>query len=187
MFVMKPHLRSDQNVRSARGASMIEVLIAILVISIGLLGIAALQTTALKTASDSYNLTQATIQAVDLGERFWAAACILYRAPPEDAVKAVEGIVAQWKQPQEPPGPSLLLMKPFSTQVPEAWNSDTSLSRISTSWGPGNPHSKVSPFRSNSHHGRIGITNPPPTPATPFAPARYECPYSSPATRPHPH
>ena len=103
MFVI-PHTRSDQNARSVRGASMIEVLIAILVISIGLLGIAALQTTALKSASDSYNLTQATIQAVDLGERFWAAACIFYRAPPEDAVKAVEGIVAQWKQPQESPG-----------------------------------------------------------------------------------
>ena len=121
MFVMTPHPRSDQNARSVRGASMIEVLIAILVISIGLLGIAALQTTALKTASDSYNLTQATIQAVDLGERFWAAACILYRAPPEDAVKAVEGIVAQWKQPQEPPGLEPLREVDFEPPINEAF------------------------------------------------------------------
>jgi type IV pilus assembly protein PilV len=46
-----------------RGVSLLEVLIAVLVLSIGLLGLAALQTQALKNAESSLQRTQATILA----------------------------------------------------------------------------------------------------------------------------
>lgn len=52
-----------------RGFSLIEVLVALLVLSIGLLGLAALQTTSLKYNTDSYTRTQATLLAYDIADR----------------------------------------------------------------------------------------------------------------------
>ncbi len=52
-----------------RGFSLIEVLVALLVLSIGLLGLAALQTTGLKFNHQSYERTQATLQAYDIIDR----------------------------------------------------------------------------------------------------------------------
>ncbi len=51
------------------GFSMIEVLVALFVLSIGLLGLAALQTTGLKLNHQSYERTQATLQAYDIIDR----------------------------------------------------------------------------------------------------------------------
>lgn len=52
-----------------RGFSLVEVLVALLVLSIGLLGLAALQTTSLKYNTDSYTRTQSTILAYDIIDR----------------------------------------------------------------------------------------------------------------------
>lgn len=51
------------------GFSLIEVLVALFVLSIGLLGLAALQTTGLKFNHQSYQRTQAVIQAYDIIDR----------------------------------------------------------------------------------------------------------------------
>lgn len=53
------------------GFSLIEILIALLVLSIGLTGLAALQLTALKRAQSSYHLSLATAAALDFEERAW--------------------------------------------------------------------------------------------------------------------
>lgn len=55
-----------------KGFSLIEVLVALLVLSIGLLGLAALQTTSLKYNTDSYTRTQATLLAYDIMDRMRA-------------------------------------------------------------------------------------------------------------------
>lgn len=52
-----------------QGFSLIEVLVALLVLSIGLLGLAALQTTSLKFNSDSLARTQATYLTYDIVDR----------------------------------------------------------------------------------------------------------------------
>lgn len=52
-----------------RGFTLIEVLVALLVLSIGLLGLAALQNTALQFNTDSYQRTQATLLAYDILDR----------------------------------------------------------------------------------------------------------------------
>lgn len=62
--------------RSA-GFSLIEVMVAVVVVAIGLLGIAAVQLKTLSTSSESLGLSISTIQANDFGERLWAAACVL--------------------------------------------------------------------------------------------------------------
>lgn len=54
------------------GFSLIEVLIALLVLSIGLLGLAALQTIGLKFTHESYQRTQAVLQAYDIIDRIRA-------------------------------------------------------------------------------------------------------------------
>ena len=52
--------------RGQRGASLIEVLIAVLVLAVGLLGVAAMQARALKNSQSSFERTQATILSYSL-------------------------------------------------------------------------------------------------------------------------
>lgn len=55
-----------------RGFTLIEVLVALLILSIGLLGLAALQITSLQFNTDSYSRTQATLLAYDILDRMRA-------------------------------------------------------------------------------------------------------------------
>ena len=57
---------------SQRGFSLLEVLISLAVLSVGLLGLAALQTVGLRINHDSYQRTQATIMAYDIADRMRA-------------------------------------------------------------------------------------------------------------------
>lgn len=56
---------------AARGFTLIEVLVALLVLSVGLLGLAGLQLHALQYAHSSYQRTLVNIQALDMAERMW--------------------------------------------------------------------------------------------------------------------
>ncbi len=58
--------------RRQRGFSLLEVLVALLVLSIGLLGLAALQTMGLKFNTQSYQRTQAVLNAYDIIDRIRA-------------------------------------------------------------------------------------------------------------------
>ena len=62
----------DTQANCERGFSLIEVLIALLVLSIGLLGIAGLQTYSLKFNHQSYERTQATILISEMFEKILA-------------------------------------------------------------------------------------------------------------------
>ena len=57
------------------GFSLIEVMVTLLVLSVGLLGIAALQVVTLQASSTSMHRSIAVIQANDLVERLWANVC----------------------------------------------------------------------------------------------------------------
>ena len=61
-----------KNKTQSRGFSLVEVLVALLVLSIGLLGLAALQTTSLQYNTGSYFRTQATFLAYDIIDRMRA-------------------------------------------------------------------------------------------------------------------
>lgn len=52
-----------------RGVGLIEVLIAVLVLAIGLLGLAGLQSQSLKFNNESYFRTQATLLSMDMADR----------------------------------------------------------------------------------------------------------------------
>lgn len=55
-----------------RGLTLVEILIALLILSIGLLGLAGLQTTSLKFNTSAYYRTQATQLAYDFADRMRA-------------------------------------------------------------------------------------------------------------------
>ena len=55
-----------------RGFSLVEVLVALLILSIGLLGLAGLQTLGLKFNTQSYQRTQAVLSAYDIIDRMRA-------------------------------------------------------------------------------------------------------------------
>lgn len=57
---------------SQRGFSLIEALIALVVLSIGLIGVAAIQLKALQSANAGYQRSVASVAAVDAQERLWA-------------------------------------------------------------------------------------------------------------------
>lgn len=61
------HARSAQ-----RGMSLVEVLVTLVLISVGLLGVAALQVTSLKSNQESYARSQASALASDIMERIRA-------------------------------------------------------------------------------------------------------------------
>ena len=56
-----------------QGFTLLEVLIAIVVLSFGLLGLAALQLKALQDSHSSYQFSIANLAAKDIRERLWAA------------------------------------------------------------------------------------------------------------------
>lgn len=56
---------------TARGFTLIEVLVALMILSVGLLGLAGLQLHALQYTHSSYQRTLANIQALDMVERMW--------------------------------------------------------------------------------------------------------------------
>lgn len=58
--------------RQSRGLTLVEILIALLVLSIGLLGLAGLQTLSLKFNTSAYHRTQATTLAYDMADRMRA-------------------------------------------------------------------------------------------------------------------
>lgn len=58
--------------RHQEGATLIEVLIAIVVLSIGLLGLAGLQVTSVQSNHSAYQRSQATLLAYDLTDRMRA-------------------------------------------------------------------------------------------------------------------
>lgn len=58
----------DINISKSRGVTLIEVLVAVLVLSIGLLGLAALQGFSLQAGQSAYHRTQATNLAYEIAE-----------------------------------------------------------------------------------------------------------------------
>jgi type IV pilus assembly protein PilV len=76
------------------GFTLIEVLVAVVVLSVGLLGIAALQLKGLQSAHAAYQRTVATIIARDAVERLWVARAA---GAAIDAGAVQSGWLAHWR------------------------------------------------------------------------------------------
>ncbi|UHD15802.1 type IV pilus modification PilV family protein [Thiocapsa bogorovii] len=84
------------NHQSQSGASLLEALIAMIVVSVGLLGVAGLQMRALQSANESAGISNETILANDFGERLWAVARVLADADESDRIEIVTRTRNQW-------------------------------------------------------------------------------------------
>lgn len=83
-----------------RGMTLVEILVALLVLSIGMLGFAALQTTSLRFNTSAYYRTQATALAYDLSDRMRAnrqaaldgAYTVAFQDPPPACNAIAQGV-----------------------------------------------------------------------------------------------
>jgi len=87
MISLKP--KESLNRTRLHGFTLVEVLVALLVLSIGLLGLAALQTTSLKYNTDSYFRTQATLLAYDIIDRMRSNTTGIYAGNYDAATGAI--------------------------------------------------------------------------------------------------
>lgn len=65
-------VRPRTSIKRQRGVSMLEVMVSIVVIALGLLGLAGLQMVSLKSSNTAYLRSQATILAYDIADRMRA-------------------------------------------------------------------------------------------------------------------
>lgn len=65
-------IRSIRTLNGQAGVGMIEVLVSVLVLAVGLLGLASLQTQSLRFSHDAYLKTQASVLASDMMDRIRA-------------------------------------------------------------------------------------------------------------------
>ena len=63
--------------RSQKGISLIEVMVAMVVIAVGFTSVTVLQMRSLQASHSSYQQSLAAVQAGDLVERLWAGVCVL--------------------------------------------------------------------------------------------------------------
>ncbi|NOZ52569.1 MAG: type IV pilus modification protein PilV [Gammaproteobacteria bacterium] len=85
---MKRHLLQNPN----SGFTLIEVMVSVLVISVGLLGMAGLQTTGIQQSHKSYLKTQASLLAFDMADRM-RANLVGVTAGHYDAVNSIDALV----------------------------------------------------------------------------------------------
>lgn len=76
------------------GVGLLEVLVALVVLSVGLLGMAGLQLNALKSATQSYQRSVATLAAIDAQERLWAA---LANSPDGNCSGLAASVKSDWQ------------------------------------------------------------------------------------------
>lgn len=83
---------SPQDRRDERGFGLIEVLVALLVLGLGLLGLAGLQISALRASHAAYQYTVADIMARDAMERLWLA----HSLSPSNWPSHIDEVDGEW-------------------------------------------------------------------------------------------
>jgi type IV pilus assembly protein PilV len=82
----------------------VEVLVTMVVITIGLLGVAGLQMAALNNSYGTFQRSLATLQAQDLIERLWANACVIGNSMTRESIRS------EWEQVQKGSGSTRVAM-----------------------------------------------------------------------------
>jgi type IV pilus assembly protein PilV len=108
------------------GFTLLEVLVAVLVLSFGLLGLAAMQLKGLQSANLAYQRTLATAAAQDAVERLWVELwgdsdnCPL----PSDITSEWYGAWADILPDMQAAGSTILVLDPCEYEVTVSWQDD---------------------------------------------------------------
>ena len=108
------------------GLSLVEVLVTMVIVSVGLLGVAGLQLKALKNTYASFQRSLATLQAQDLADRLWASTCVLSNATQRDNIKS------EWQAVHSASAATKLSMPSWSGNF--TYTAATGLFAITISW-----------------------------------------------------
>ncbi|MFP4684052.1 MAG: type IV pilus modification protein PilV [Ectothiorhodospira sp.] len=92
MKVFPPH-----NLPAQRGFSLTEVLVALLVLSVGLLGIAGLHLLGIQSIHSAHQRTLASVMAQEAAERLWISAAV-------DGTPDAPEVQARWREAWEADG-----------------------------------------------------------------------------------
>ena len=79
------------------GFTLVEALVSLLVLSLGLLGVAGMQLKALQSAHAGYQRSVATLAAQDAQERLWAQLASSFPACPDPDTVNIEDWRANWE------------------------------------------------------------------------------------------
>lgn len=95
---MNPSIRNFKNIPRQAGVSLLEVLVALFVLAVGLLGVIALQAETIKLNQQAYGSTQAIFAANDAAERMRANMMALTEDDPSTlTVDKVFPDLSDWK------------------------------------------------------------------------------------------
>lgn len=101
-----------KSVQKQIGVSLIEILVSIVIVSFGLLGVAGLLTTGLKSTQTSQYRTQASHLAYDMADRMRINRDIALAGQYATAVTATNALAvsdkSEWQNALSPPAPSAL-------------------------------------------------------------------------------
>lgn len=98
--MLNPDILRHPTAPAAAGFTLIEILVALAVLSLGLLGLAAMNLTALTNSQASYERSIAVMQANDLVERMWAGLCEVHDEG-EFVESEADDIKAAWEDAHE--------------------------------------------------------------------------------------
>jgi len=103
-MLTKPRPHPCQRPRRAAGFTLIEILVALVILTIGLLGVAGLQLRSLQTSHSSFERSIATLQARDLVERMWGGICTLYESDGDIVPNGHVPILIAWRADHDATG-----------------------------------------------------------------------------------
>ncbi|TVP46399.1 MAG: type IV pilus modification protein PilV [Halomonas sp.] len=106
------------------GFSLIEALIALVVLSLGLIGVASMQLKALQSATSGYQRSVASLAALDAQERLWAQLVVLEPSQTCDDID-VSAVQEAWRSHwlyADPPTPLRRALPALTTIVKASGN-----------------------------------------------------------------
>lgn len=112
--------------RHDKGLGLIEVLVTMLIFSIGMLGMAALHTQSIKASYASFQRSLAVLQIEDLVNRLWASTCIFGDTTKRNAIKT------EWQAVHNTSSTTRLSMPGWSGDF--TYDSGNGLFSITVSW-----------------------------------------------------
>ncbi len=130
--------RSSRLARHAAGMTLVEVLVTLVIISVGLLGVAAMQLATVRNNQDAYVRSQAAVLAGDMLDRMRANRSDLLGYSKADLYEIA---IDQMEVPDTPEGDEIANWRRIlDTQLPDgrggiAYDDATNLVTITIQWG----------------------------------------------------